>query len=167
MSKRLLIHIFCLCLLQAAAAQALTFSDDMVDNQMRAGVIMKPKVAGSVPVGGAEEYLANMTEAEGLSNPLKDSKAAIKEGHSLFTINCAPCHGDISKAKWEPSPAGKLFILKAPPNIGSAEFKDRSDGRIYGAMYFGFGLMPRVGYKLSSHERWSIVSYIRSVQGAK
>jgi len=143
---------------------ALPFNDDMVDNQMRAGSIMKPKDKDSIPVGFLANRLESAADAENMTNPKHGDKTSAENGRRLFMVNCSPCHGDISKPNWEPGRAGKLFALKKPPNIGSAEFKDRSEGKIYGTIYFGFGLMPRVGYKLSPSEKWDIVSYVKSVQ---
>lgn len=164
--RRALVIALSLVLLPLSS-QALPFNDDMVDNQMRAGYMMKPKSPNSIPVGFLSQRLENMAAAESLSNPLKDHTEATVQGGRLFQINCAPCHGNIAGANWEPGAAGKLFALKQPPNIGTGDFKNRTDGYLYGVMYLGFGLMPRMGYKLSADERWSIVSYIRSVQAGR
>ena len=155
--------LLCLALLPLTAS-ALPFNDDMVDVQIRPGKMMRAKSANSIPVGFLSERLENMAAAENLTNPLKENREALAEGARLFQINCTPCHGDIAASSWEPGVAGKLFALIQPPNIGAGDFKNRTDGYLYGVIYLGFGLMPRVGYKLSPDERWSIVSYLRSVQ---
>ncbi len=145
---------------------ALPFNDDMVANQMRAGSIMKPKSPNSIPVGSLSMRISSAQEAEGmgLTNPKQGNSEAISNGQRLFSVNCAACHGDISKSDWTPGLAGQKFELKQPPNIGSGDFKNRSDASIYSTIHLGFGLMPRLGWKLSADERWDVISYIRSVQ---
>jgi len=146
---------------------ALPFNDDMVDVQLRAGSSMRPKSPNSVPLGSLADRLDSKEEAKNWENPLKGDAISTENGRVLFSSNCAACHGDISKTPYEPGLVGKKLILKQPPDISTGDYKNRTDGDLYSTIYLGFGLMPRVGYKLSSTEKWDIVNYIRKVQSTK
>ena len=162
-----LMAIVTLLLFIPALSYALPFNDEMVAVQMRAGSIMKPKVTGSVALGSLKNRLESKEEAQSLVNPLKGDPISTANGKTLFFKNCYACHGDITRSPVVAGPVGKKMILKAPPDISSGDFKNRTDGDIYSTMYLGFGLMPRLGYKLSPTEKWDIINFIRQVQATK
>ena len=166
MAYRILNYVVAFGVLLPFSVSALPFNDDMVATQMRTGSIMKPKSPNSIPVGSLNMRISSAQEAEsmGLSNPKQSNPDAIANGKRLFSVNCGPCHGDISQKDWQPGLAGQKFELKPPPNIGTGDFKNRSDASIFSTVHLGFGLMPRIGWKLSADERWDVISYIRSVQ---
>ena len=166
MEYKILRSMLTLALLAPLSARALPFNDDMVATQMRTGSIMKPKSPNSIPVGSLSMRLSSAQEAEslGLTNPKQATAEVLVNGKRLYSVNCGPCHGDISQKNWQPGPAGLKFELKQPPNIGTGDFKNRSDASIFSTIHLGFGLMPRLGWKLSTDERWDVISYIRSVQ---
>ncbi|MBX7137941.1 MAG: c-type cytochrome [Oligoflexia bacterium] len=151
----------------AVKVQALPFNDDMVDVQPRAGSIMKPKPLGSIPRGSLSYTLQSREEALALNNPVAADERSIANGRRLFNMHCYTCHGDISKPTVVPGPSGAKFEFKKPPDISSGDFKTRTDGGIFATMYFGQGLMPRLGWKLSPQEKWDIINYLRKVQSTK
>ena len=157
-------------LLLSTSASALPFNDDMVDNQMRAGSIARPKAEGSVAVGSLVGHLAKRDDALALTNPISGDKVSTASGERLYAANCYACHGDISQKAWQPGPAGKKInavVAGKPPDLTSDYYKAQADGVFYAAMHFGFGLMTNVGWKLSPTEHWDIINYIRKVQASK
>lgn len=150
--------------IMVSSAAALPFNDDMVKIKMRTGSMMKPKPEGSVPIGGAEQRFSTKQECLEMENPVARSKESVTRGKRLFSVNCLPCHGDISGENWGPGPVGQACAYKQPPNIASSDYHDRSDANIYGTIHFGAGLMGRVGWKLSDDETWDIVNYIKDLQ---
>jgi mono/diheme cytochrome c family protein len=157
-------------LMASSPVLALPFNSDMVNNQLRAGAIMRPLPEGSVAVGSLPGHLGNRDEALALTNPLKSDKVSPLSGERLFAANCFPCHGDITQKTWQPGPVGQkinALVAGKPPDLTSAYYKAQPDGTFYAAMHFGFGLMPNVGWKLSPTEHWDIINYIRQVQASK
>ena len=144
---------------------ALPFNDDMVDVQKRTGVMMRQKAPGTVPLGMSEYHVATKADAEKMTNPIKADDRSVDNGKRLFSVNCTPCHGDISKKPWAPGyVAAKLPLI--PPDPTTDAYKARSDGFFYGTIHFGgAALMPALGWKLSPTEHWDVVNYIRSEQG--
>jgi|694.fasta_scaffold02343_18 mono/diheme cytochrome c family protein len=147
----------------AVEATALPFNDDMVDVQKRTGVIMREKAPGTVALGMSDYYVASREDAEKLVNPLHGDPTSTANGKRLFTVNCQPCHGDISTKPYAPGPVG-LKALQTPPDLTSDVYKTRTEGSIYATIHFGIRLMPGHGWKLSPTEHWDIVNYVKSQQ---
>lgn len=143
---------------------ALPFNDDMVNVQKRTGVLMRQKVEGTVPLGMAHYNVLTREDAEKLDNPIKGDPASTAKGRRLFNVNCAPCHGDISKQPVVLGVVGQTAVQK-PPVLTDDAYKSRTDGNIYGTIHFGIRLMPGHGWKLSPTEHWDIINYVRSQQG--
>ena len=117
---------------------------------------------GTMPTTpGAEPpmTLPQMTAIEhnplGAANP--DDLAA---GKMLYTNNCAPCHGDSGHGD-----GPVVHLLKTPPkDLVTGVSKDQPDGYIYGYIRDGGTAMPSYADAMSSHERWQVVMFVRSLQ---
>jgi len=108
----------------------------------------------SVPVTGREI----VSQDSGLKNPFAPTAASQARGKSLYTINCAMCHGQTPA---EPGPVG-MKLTPPPPGLGHDVVRERSDAHIFKAVTFGFGRMPPFKDKLSPDERWDLVNYLRA-----
>ena len=148
----------------ALKASALPFNDDMVDVQKRTGLIMREKVPGTIALGMLDYYVPSREDAEKMTNPLHGDPTSTANGKRLFTVNCQPCHGDISKKPYAPGPVGAK-ALQTPPDLTSDVYKTRTEGSIYATIHFGIRLMPGHGWKLSPTEHWDIVNYVKNQQG--
>lgn len=153
--------LFILFLLLNTQAFALPFNDDMVENQLSTGQVMRPNPEGSIPLGSLKYKLDTKEEAEALTNPVAADEYSIQRGKRLFKVNCSACHGEISTTEHKPSVAGKFM---GAPNIADALYTSRTDGNIYKTIHFGNIIMPAVGWKLSPQETWDIINYVRSAQ---
>lgn len=150
----------------ASLAYALPFNDDMVNNQLKTGQIMRPKPDGSIAVGSLQYHVASKPEAEKLENPIKADNVSVRKGERLFRINCFPCHGDITTKEYKGGPVASKFVM--PPDITGDAYKQKTDGYIYSTIHFGgLAIMPALGWKLSPREHWDIINYIRKVQSSK
>jgi mono/diheme cytochrome c family protein len=113
------------------------------------------------------------TESDALVNPYPADAAALAEGKRLMQVTCAPCHGVDGIGGGpvthnDPAKDIRRFPLPAPLLSGpGAVTAVRSDGYLYATIRNGGALMPGYGISLTDHERWSIVSYIRTLEGAQ
>lgn len=125
------------------------------------------------PNGVAEAPLANTDSAlnafgTAIRNPLAMSdQAARARGDIMFQRYCYVCHGPEGKGDGpilsKPNDPGKFPFA---PNLTTAPVTTRSDGYLYGMIRVGRGLMPAYGDKLTQHDRWAIVNYVRELQAA-
>jgi mono/diheme cytochrome c family protein len=88
-------------------------------------------------------------------NPYAGQPEAIAAGRNLFLNNCAKCHGQDALGK------------TTRPSLRSARIGSATDGDLAWLLKNGvvFKGMPRWA-GLPEQERWQIVAYIRSLNGA-
>lgn len=126
---------------------------------------------GSVPVTGVTvaewevSYAAMPATVDSLKNvpnPVPADARSIANGHRLYQVNCAVCHGELGDAN------GTMRQLNAAygfaPMINGAATAARSDGYIWGMLRNGRGLMSNFN-RIPERERWDIVNYVRGLQG--
>jgi mono/diheme cytochrome c family protein len=110
------------------------------------------------PAGGAHRH----PQAAKLKNPVPANAASIAAGKQIYDKQCAGCHGDTGRGD---GAMGEELNPK-PANLVDADWKHGStDGEIYVVIRDGVknsGMKPYAG-KLTSHEIWDVVNYLRSI----
>ncbi|WP_295654780.1 cytochrome c [uncultured Mucilaginibacter sp.] len=96
-----------------------------------------------------------------MANPVKSSKESIADGKSLWSVNCASCHG-----KGGLGDGSKAAQLKTIPNdLTKADFQSQSDGAIFYKISEGRDDMPSFKKKLPDAEDiWNLVVYVRTLK---
>lgn len=115
-------------------------------------VLAPPK--GAVPVTGKENVSQEAVE----KNPVAPTVESLEQGETLFTINCAMCHG-LSSA--ERGPVGKK-LTPHPPGLDHNTVQGLTDSDIFRAITSGFGRMPPFQGKLTVQDRWNLINYLRT-----
>ena len=93
----------------------------------------------------------------------------IANGTELFTTQCALCHGQEARGD---GPYGKTMYPKAN-NLRDTATQNKSPGQLYWLIAHGINLtgMPAWGTEYggpnSDDEIWSMVAYVRSLQGTE
>lgn len=139
--------------------------------QRPSGTLARPGGVGTyqndyIPAG---DRLAPTTDA--MANPYPVDTKVTAQGEHLFQVSCAPCHGVEGKGggpvtQNDPANNIKRFPIPAPLLSGAgAVTKSRSDGYLYYTIRNGGALMPAYGISLTDRERWSIVAYLRTLEG--
>jgi mono/diheme cytochrome c family protein len=126
---------------------------------------------GSVPMTGITvaawevSYTPSMQAVDSLSrvpNPVAADARSIANGHRLYQVNCAVCHGELGDANGTMRQLSPNYGFA--PAINGAATSARSDGYIWGMMRNGRGLMASFN-RIPEQERWDIVNYVRGLQG--
>ena len=100
-------------------------------------------------------------EAKSKPNPVPFSPEVLAEGKVLYQKNCELCHGASGRGD---GPATK-FVKPAPADITAAAAQSgMTDGELFWKLTEGRAPMPPYGKKLSEHERWVLVHYVRSLR---
>jgi mono/diheme cytochrome c family protein len=95
-------------------------------------------------------------------DPLPLTPENLAAGKNLYAINCAPCHGDSGHGD-----GTVVHLLKTKPkDLITGTSKDLPDGYLYGTIRDGGVAMPSYADAMSSHERWQVVMFVRTLQRA-
>jgi mono/diheme cytochrome c family protein len=97
-------------------------------------------------------------EYKTMKNPVAKGDASNKAGMTLFSKNCASCHGKTGLGDGVKARALKDF----PGDFSKANFQDQSDGEHFYKTKFGRGEMPKYEGKLSDDDIWNLVNYMRT-----
>lgn len=125
---------------------------------------MQPPVPGTLPRGfeplrfqaGEQEALRAAVE---LKNPL-DPQKAMRRGAVVYQNFCAPCHGGSLRGDG----AVALHGFPAPPNLRGEKSMKLAEGQMFHILTFGQKKMPAHASQLTINDRWSVITYVKSLQ---
>lgn len=135
-----------------------------------------PAADGQVNTGQPEmgPYMPPMTKADmtqpgadfvrNLSNPIPATEESLARGELMYGRYCAVCHGASGTSAEAPIVEKHGLMLAYDLATGAAV--DFPDGYIYGMIRVGRGQMPGYGDRITHFDRWHIVNYVRTLQGA-
>jgi mono/diheme cytochrome c family protein len=153
-------------LLAAPAAWSFPWDIDMYRGATVRPLTQAPRVMpeGTLPMaGGGDLPELPMTRNEMTAsehNPLQPTAENLAAGKSLYATNCAPCHGEGGRGD-----GTVAHLLKTKPkDLVNGTSKDLPDGYLYGTIRDGGISMPTYADALSIHERWQVVTFVRSLQ---
>jgi mono/diheme cytochrome c family protein len=124
---------------------------------------------GTVPVasprGDAQPFTQGELEsvAAGMANPVQATPEALARGEAQYLRHCAACHGPGGAGDGPVVGPGR-FPFATPIGAGSVA-AGYTDGYLFGVMRVGRGLMPAYGDRMSQADLWSVVHYMRRLQG--
>ena len=96
------------------------------------------------------------------ANPRASDPTAVAAGAALFRDNCTSCHGDGADGRGPAAPG----LTPAPADLrGSRVIPEHSDAYLFYRVSEGKPgtAMPSFRGTLDEHERWALVSYLRSL----
>jgi mono/diheme cytochrome c family protein len=97
--------------------------------------------------------------AQEVKNPLAGDKTVLGDAKTLYTTNCAPCHG--TKGKGD-GPAAAALNPK-PADHSSSVIQSETDGSLFWKLSEGRNPMPGYRKILTDKQRWELVNYIRTL----
>lgn len=125
---------------------------------------MSPNGESLPPLEATEAALNAFAASPDGQNPLAaNDPAALALGQVMYERHCAVCHGTQGAGDGPLAGPGKFPVV---PSLVSGAALGRADGYIYGVIRAGRGLMPSYGARMTHIERWSVVTYVNSLQGA-
>jgi len=119
---------------------------------------------GAVPITGREVPL-DFATADNTSNPLPRTREVLQQGAELYRVNCSMCHGPEGQGD---GAVGDILVrdgYSRPPNLLADATQNRSDGSIFWVLSNGVVVMPNFSLLVDAEDRWSIVHYLRFLEG--
>jgi mono/diheme cytochrome c family protein len=88
------------------------------------------------------------------------TRALLARGQQRYNIYCAPCHGRSGDG------AGMVVQrgFPAPPSYHTERLRRAADSHFYQVISDGYGVMYPYADRVTPHDRWAIVAYIRALQ---
>jgi mono/diheme cytochrome c family protein len=129
---------------------------------------MQAPPEGTVPRDAEVGPPALVTGAEGgvpvASVPLPVSDTLLATGRERFAIFCVPCHG--AAGDGGSLVAANMRPGRRPPPLRTARVRAMPPGLLYGLITDGVRRMPSYAWALTVRERWAVVAYLATLQGA-
>lgn len=111
----------------------------------------------------------NSPEGQALTHDYPVDDAFLGQGETMFLTYCAPCHNAdaLGTGPVTDGSKGARFPVPGLPLAGPAAVsKIRTDGYMYLTIRNGGAIMPAHGWAMDDNEMWSVVEYIRTLDGA-
>jgi mono/diheme cytochrome c family protein/membrane-bound metal-dependent hydrolase YbcI (DUF457 family) len=131
--------------------------DQMVD-QISIAYVQGPRLTApeqAVPVQGPV-LIAGMPA----SRQKPASQESIQRGKSLFSIDCAMCHGAGGDGN---GPVASLLQTK-PVDLTSADVQSMSASEIFLVITQGKDVMPSIAESLPVEDRWDVINYVYTLK---
>ena len=112
---------------------------------------------------------AGLTASNGIKNPLDTmtvSPTAMKEAERLYLVNCGICHGTALDGNGPLYNNGNGPYPAAPRPLNADYAKALSDGHMFHVITYGIRTMGSYASQLTPEQRWYVIKYIRTKQGA-
>src|SRR5947209_8043916 len=94
-----------------------------------------------------------------LADTNKGKSSTVARGRSVYTANCARCHGADGQSHTS------MGEMTQAPDLTDAEWQRRhSSGRMTSSVTNGRGQMPAFGRKLSKSDIAAAVAYVRTLK---
>ncbi len=119
---------------------------------------------GSVPTTGGEAPVTDFSAVLVTENPMAFTGETIQAGRDLFVTNCSMCHGINADGDSFVARKFEQYQEKAPPSLSREDFAQLPDGSYFWTITNGANRMPTFKSLLTAEERWTLVTYIRSIQ---
>lgn len=130
------------------------------------GVAMFPSKEPDLPPPNLSDNARNEPTPQAVNavkNPLPTTAGLISSGHDLFINRCVQCH---NPGGYGYGPVG-AYLVPHPPDLASTLVQKNSDGAIFWHITMGQGKMPGFRHWTTPDERWLLVEYVRSLNGAQ
>jgi len=138
------------------------------DNMPVAGTIARGEVPPFTLTKDFPGDTTNYVAAKQIVNPLSNlDPAQMKEAERLYLIYCGVCHGPKLDGDGPLYKGGNGPFPSAPANfVGNDKYKAMPEGQMFYSVTFGKNLMGSYASQLTRTQRWMVIAYIKSKQGA-
>jgi cytochrome c553 len=111
------------------------------------------------PIGSQGEH-AHEHPSVPRTNPLPITQALLRHGQERYNIYCGPCHSPLGDGDGMVARRG----FPRPPSYHTDRLRNAPDSHFFRVITQGYGAMYPYADRLSEHDRWAVVAYIRALQ---
>jgi len=145
---------------QSLEKQGIHFSNVPVAGTIKRGELF-PFLLTKDKDGDTTNYVASKQ----VKNPLTTMDTV--EAARLYLVNCAICHGSKLDGNGPLYKGGDgPFPAKPATLVGDAKYESMPEGQMFYSATYGKNKMGSYASQLNTHQRWMVIAYIKSKQGA-
>jgi mono/diheme cytochrome c family protein len=119
----------------------------------RNGRVLQAPVSGTVARGDLERDKSRIEKP-----PLSD--ALLARGREQFDVFCSPCHARTGDGNGVIVQRG----MPHPPSFHGDRLRTADDQHFFDVISNGYGAMFSYADRVSPHDRWAVIAYIRALQ---
>lgn len=152
----------------------IAYNQDQPNKNFANGATAQTPPANTKPIDYIRYEYPNTKEgfeaSAALINPLALTETNLVEGKHLYTVFCAPCHGEKGDGqghivKLDKGISGVPAYYGADANSSRGGLmQDMAAGKIYHTIMYGLNAMGSHASQLSPEERWKVVMYVQQLQ---
>jgi mono/diheme cytochrome c family protein len=140
--------------------QGIHFSNMPVPGTIKRGELF-PFLVKKDADGDSTNYVASKQ----VKNPLASMDTV--EAERLYLVNCAICHGAKLDGNGPLYKGGDgPFPSKPATLVGDARYEAMPEGQMFYSATYGKNKMGSYASQLNTQQRWMVIAYIKSKQGA-
>jgi mono/diheme cytochrome c family protein len=148
---------------QALEKQGIHFSNTPVAGTIKRGELF-PFLLTKDKEGDTTDYVASKLVKSPLS--ALDTPQLV-EAERLYLVNCGICHGPKLDGNGPLYKGGDgPFPAKPATLVGDAKYESMPEGQMFYSVTYGKNKMGSYASQLNTHQRWMVIAYIKSKQGA-
>jgi mono/diheme cytochrome c family protein len=117
--------------------------------------------AQALPVGVVAQ--GDLARAKDAKEPPPVTASLMQTGRKNFEIFCTPCHGLAGDGDGMVVQRG----FSAPPSYHTDRLRKATARHFFDVITNGYGVMYSYAARVSPHDRWAIVAYIRALQESR
>jgi mono/diheme cytochrome c family protein len=145
---------------QALEKKGIHYSNIPVEGTIKRGELF-PFLLTKDKDGDTTNYAASKQ----VKNPLTTMDTV--EAARLFQVNCAICHGTKLDGNGPLYKGGDgPFPAKPATLVGDAKYESMPEGQMFYSATYGKNKMGSYASQLNTKQRWMVIAYIKSKQGA-
>ena len=115
---------------------------------------------------GLKNDSSGYIQSAAIKSPVATAEVDMKNAERLYLINCGICHGAKLDGNGPLYKGGDGPYTAAPKNFMDAAMKVMPEGTMFHSVTYGKGQMGSYASQLNTAQRWMVISYVRSKQGA-
>jgi mono/diheme cytochrome c family protein len=144
----------------ALLKQGIHFSNTPVPGTIKRDELLPFLVLKDEP-GDSAGYVASKQ----VKNPLTSMDTV--EAQRLYLVNCGICHGPKLDGNGPLYKGGDGPFPAAPAQlVGKAQYENMPEGQMFYSVTYGKNKMGSYASQLNTKQRWMVIAYIKSKQGA-
>ena len=137
------------------------FADGRADRVPVAGTVQRGMLRENDHMNHGKN--ADGSFAHGYPSEVAVDFKLLERGQDRYTINCAPCHGNVGDGNG----ITKKYGMGSTPTYHDDRLRKMTEGELFNTITLGKNTMYPYADKIDPADRWAVIAYVRALQRAQ